>query len=597
MGRHRGKYAEGPSDRSRRRKGRGGAVAALAAAMVIVVGLAVAGVYAFGRGDGCGGSDIDLVVAVSPELAPALSELADDFNAEEHTVDQRCVRADVREADSANVAFQITGAGATTGDTDSHVWIPDSSLWPRLVQGQAGDAVITETGTSVARTPLVVAELSEFADDQDGTTWADVVPTTAPGDEAERVVRVVDPTRSSSGLATLYLLNGALEEASPDADTFNAHMTAALQALHRGASADEDSAFLALSGGSSEAPPVMVMSEQAVWRYNTDHADAVAQPNYLDDGTYFLDYPYIVRSDDSEITRAAEEFRAAVRSDAAVDLFLGEGFRGPEGELDDGVLTADAGFGADVPTELPAPSDGSVRELTRFWNQLKMDSRVLTIVDVSGSMLAEVPGTGLTRMQVAGAASAEGLQMFSDSSELGLWKFSTNVNNALHYQEVAPIRELQATGDTGEEHRDVLGAALQSMQPLPEGDTALYETYLAAYQEMSRTYRPDRTNVILMLTDGDNDNPGGMELDELMSQLESMASPSRPIPIITIAFGPDVQNLEPLQRIAAATGGAAYMTEDPTEIGDIFLQAFSLRIVGDEESADGAEDAEDADEG
>ncbi|WP_017543834.1 substrate-binding and VWA domain-containing protein [Nocardiopsis prasina] len=583
MGRHRGKYAEEPSDRSRRHRGRGGAVAALAAAMVIVVGLAVAGVYMFGQGDGCGSSDIELNVAVSPELAPALADLAGDFNDEEHTVDNHCVRASVREADSADVAFQITGSGATTGDTDSHVWIPDSSVWPRLVQSQAGDAVITETGTSVARSPLVVAELAEYADDQEGTTWTDVVPTGAPGEEADRVVRVVDPTRSSSGLATLYLLNGALEEASPDADTFNAQMTAALQALHRGTSADEDSAFLALSGGNAEAPPVMVMSEQAVWRYNTAHTDAAAQPSYLEDGTYFLDYPYIVRSEDSEITRAAEVFRASVRSEAAAERLLDEGFRGPEGELDGGVLTEDAGFRAEQPTELPAPSEGSITELTRFWNQLKMDSRVLTIVDVSGSMLAEVPGTGLTRMQVAGAASAEGLQMFSETSELGLWEFSTNVNNNLHYQEVAPIRELQATDDSGNEHRDVLGAALQAMQPLPEGDTALYETYLAAYQEMSRTYRPDRTNVILMLTDGDNDNPGGMELDELMSQLESMSSPSRPIPIITIAFGPDVQNLEPLQRIAAATGGAAYMTEDPTEIGDIFLQAFSLRIVTEEE--------------
>ncbi|MFE1167006.1 substrate-binding and VWA domain-containing protein [Nocardiopsis sp. NPDC058789] len=583
MGRHRGKYAEGPSDRSRRRRGRGGAVAALAAAMVIVVGLAVAGVYMFGQGDGCGGSDIELNVAVSPELAPALADVAGDFNAEEHTVDNRCVRASVTEADSADVAFQITGSGATTGDTDSHVWIPDSSVWPRMVQSQAGDAVITETGTSVARSPLVVAELAEFADDREGTTWTDVVPTAAPGEETDRVVRVVDPTRSSSGLATLYLLNGALEEASPDADTFNAHMTAALQALHRGASADEDSAFLALSGGNAEAPPLMVMSEQSVWRYNEAHADAAAQPSYLDDGTYFLDYPYIVRSEDSEITRAAEVFRASVRSDESAERLLDEGFRGPEGELDDGVLTEGAGFRAEEPSELPAPSEGSITELTRFWNQLKMDSRVLTIVDVSGSMLAEVPGTGLTRMQVAGAASAEGLQMFSDSSELGLWEFSTNVNNNLHYQEVAPIRELQATDDSGNEHRDVLGAALQGMQPLPEGDTALYETYLAAYQEMSRTYRPDRTNVILMLTDGDDDNPGGMELDELMSQLESMSSPSRPIPIITIAFGPDVRNLEPLQQIAAATGGAAYMTEDPTEIGDIFLQAFSLRIVSDDD--------------
>ncbi|WP_026119657.1 substrate-binding and VWA domain-containing protein [Nocardiopsis ganjiahuensis] len=585
MGRHRGKYAEEPSGRSRRRRGRGGAFAALAAAMVIVVGLAVAGVYMFGQGDGCSGSDIELDIAVSPELGPALTDVASDFNAEEHTVDNSCVRANVRQADSANVAFGITGSGATMGDTDSDVWIPDSSVWPRLVQSQAGDAVITETGTSLARSPLVLAELVEFADDsEDETTWMDVVPTAAPGEETDRVVRVIDPARSSSGLGTLYLLNGALEESSPDADTFNAHMTAALQALHQGASADEDAAFLALSGGSEAAPPVMVMSEQALWRYNSAHADAPAQPSYLSDGTYFLDYPYIVRSEDSAITRAAEVFRTAVRSDEAAARFLDEGFRGPEGELNSSVLAEDAGFRTEEPSELPAPSENSITELTRFWNQLKMDSRVLTIVDISGSMLAEVPGTGLTRMQVAGAASAEGLQMFSDTSELGLWEFSTNVNNNLHYQEIAPIRELQATDDAGNEHRDVIGAALQGLEPLPQGDTALYETYLAAYQEMSRTYRPDRTNVVLMLTDGDNDNPGGMELDELMEQINSLSSPSRPIPIITIAFGPDVQNLEPLQEIAAATGGAAYMTEDPTEIGEIFLQAFSLRIAEDEES-------------
>ena len=583
MGRHRGKYAEEPSGRSRRRRGRGGAFAALAAAMVIVVGLAVAGVYMFGQGDGCSGSDIELDIAVSPELGPALTDVASSFNSEDHTVDNSCVRANVRQADSANVAFGITGSGATMGDTESDVWIPDSSVWPRLVQSQAGDAVITETGTSLARSPLVLAELAEFADDSDDeTTWMDVVPTAAPGEEADRVVRVVDPARSSSGLGTLYLLNGALEESSPDADTFNAHMTAALQALHQGASADEDAAFLALSGGSEAAPPIMVMSEQAVWRYNSAHAEAPAQPSYLSDGTYFLDYPYIVRSEDSEITRAAEVFRTAVRSDEAAERFLDEGFRGPEGEFNDSVLAEDAGFQSEEPGELPAPSEGSITELTRFWNQLKMDSRVLTIVDISGSMLAEVPGTGLTRMQVAGAASAEGLQMFSDTSELGLWEFSTNVNNNLHYQEIAPIRELQATDEAGNDHRDVIGAALQGLEPLPQGDTALYETYLAAYQEMSRTYRPDRTNVVLMLTDGDNDNPGGMELDELMEQINSLASPSRPIPIITIAFGPDVQNLEPLQEIAAATGGAAYMTEDPTEIGDIFLQAFSLRIADDD---------------
>ncbi|MEU0491686.1 substrate-binding and VWA domain-containing protein [Nocardiopsis sp. NPDC006139] len=579
MGRHRGRYAEEAPGRSRRRRGRGGAFAALAAALVIVVGLAGVGVYMFGNSGGCGGSDIRLDVAVSPELAPAVDAVARDFNLTDTAVDGRCVHVEVRQVDSANVAFGITGSGATMGDTDSDVWIPDSSVWPRIVQSQSGDAVLTDTGTSVARSPLVVTELAAYAEETEApTTWMDVVPTAAPGEQAERTVRVVDPARSSTGLGTLYLLNGALEEASPDAETFNAAMTAALQSLHRGASADEEAAFLALSGGGEEAPPLMVMSEQAAWRYNSAYEENAVRVDYLEGGTYYLDYPYLVRTEDSVLTRAAEEFRTAIRSDSARGHILAEGFRGPEGEVDTSVLSGDHGFVEAAPEELATPSEGSITDLTRTWNQMKMDSRVLAIVDISGSMLAEVPGTGMTRMQVTGAAATQGLEMFTPSSELGLWQFSTNVNNNLHYQELAPIRELQATADDGSEHRAVLSQALGSLQPLPQGDTALYDTYLAAYQEMSRTYRPDRNNVILMLTDGDNDNPGGLDLDGLLTQIEAIASPSRPIPIITIAFGPDVQNLEPLQEIAAATGGASYMTEDPTEIGDIFIRAFSLRI-------------------
>ena len=584
MGRHRGKYAEeAPGRRRRRRRRRGGAIAALATALVIAIGAVVAGIHVIDRVDGCTGSDLTLDVAVAPEMAPAVDAIATDFNAGEHTVDDECVHVDVRQVDSANVAFGITGSGATMGDTDSDVWIPDSSVWPRLVQSQAGDAIIAETGTSLARTPLVLTELDEFADDDKEHTWADVVPTSAPGEEEGRNVRVVDPSRSSTGLGMLYLVHGALEESSPDTDTFNARMTAALQALHQGASADEEAAFLSLSGGSEEAPPLMVMSEQAVWRYNAQHSDAPARAGYLD-STYYLDYPYIVRSEESNITRAAEEFRTAVRDAESQQHFLSEGFRDADGALDSSVLTEEAGFREDVPEELPVPSEDSIDELTRSWKQLKMDSRVLTIVDISGSMLAEVPGTGMSRMQVTGAAASEGLQMFTSSSELGLWEFSTNVNGDLHHQELAPIRELQATADDGTEHRDVLDSALAGLEPLPDGDTALYETYLAAYQEMSQNYRPDRSNVILMLTDGDNDNPGGLELDELLEEIDGLSDPSQPIPIITIAFGPEVQHLEPLQEIAAATGGAAYMTEDPTEIGDIFLQAFSLRISEDIEN-------------
>jgi len=33
----------------------------------------------------------------------------------------------------------------------------------------------------------------------------------------------------------------------------------------------------------------------------------------------------------------------------------------------------------------------------------------------------------------------------------------------------------------------------------------------------------------------------------------------------------------PLQQITSTTGGGVFVAEDPTKIGDIFLQAISLR--------------------
>src|SRR5699024_10496656 len=113
VGRHRGKYAEeAPGRRRRRRRRRGGAIAALATALVIAIGAVVAGIHVIDRVDGCTGSDLTLDVAVAPEMAPAVDAIATDFNAGEHTVDDECVHVDVRQVDSANVAFGITGSGA-----------------------------------------------------------------------------------------------------------------------------------------------------------------------------------------------------------------------------------------------------------------------------------------------------------------------------------------------------------------------------------------------------------------------------------------------------------------------------------------------------
>ncbi|MBB6170676.1 hypothetical protein HNR23_000736 [Nocardiopsis mwathae] len=598
MGRHRenhpddeGRTARADIGRSRRRRGRGGAFVALAAAFAIILGLGITGWYTLSGQDGCGGQDIRLSVVASPELVPPLSRTTAEFNDARHGVDGRCVRVDVRAEDSANVAYGITGAGPTLGDTDSDVWIPDSRLWQNIVEDHSNGNAFTDTGTSVAYSPLVLAQPAEAAEKADEEpSWDALVPTAAPtGGAAANAVRVVDPTRSSSGMATLALIAGAVGGEEDD----QPQLVAALQTLQRGVTPDEEAAFGLLSeaAGTADtadtaAPPIMVLSEQAAWRYNADHADAPTRVSYPDGGTYTLDYPYIVRTEDPVLSRAAEAFRSALSEQSVEDTLLSHGFRTAEGRGDPDVLSTAAGFAEDAPDSLPDPSAGTVQRLGQAWNQLKLDTRLLTIIDISGSMLEPVPGTEMNRMQVTTAAAAEGLNMFPPESELGLWEFSTFLNEELDYRELLPVRELSAESD-GVTHKERLAKTLSEIEPKPTGDTGLYDTYLAAFREMQRNYRADRINAILMLTDGNNDDPDGISLEHLLQTLQTEGSRERPVPIFTIAFGPGIDP-EPMEKVAEATGGAAYNTEDPTEIGDIFLRAFAQRLKGPEgEEADG----------
>ncbi|PSK96611.1 von Willebrand factor type A domain-containing protein [Murinocardiopsis flavida] len=564
--------------RNRRRRGRGGAVAALSAAVAVVVAVAGVGFYVFGSSGTCGGRDIALKVAASPDIAPALSGVAARFNAEEHAVDDRCVTVEVRGVDSADVAYGITGAGPTMGDTDSQVWIPDSSLWTDIVSSDSGDATVTDTGTSLAQSPLVLAtpqeEKKKEEDKGEGgadPSWKTLVPTSSAA--AAYDVRVVDPVRSSSGIATLSLVSAALGDGSEP------QLIAALQGLQKGSAASEEDAFDALEkGGGDSGMPALVLSEQAATRYNAEHDDAPAVVDYPNGGTYTLDYPYVLRTADPLESRAAEAFRAAATGKDAVKELTGEGFRDSEGAADTRALPADMGFQEAPPKGLPTPSEKAVRSLTETWNQLKLNTRMLTLVDISGSMAEPVAGTPYTRMQVTSKAAAEGLGLFPEQAEIGLWEFSVRINNDLDYRETVPIRALNDEVD-GASQKDTLGAALTGAEPKPDGDTGLYDSILAAHREMSRTYKTDRVNTILVLTDGNNDDPGSISLKKLLATLEEEFAPSRPVAVISIAFGPDVDP-EPLRKIAKATRGAAYSTDDPSEIGEIFLKSFALRIKG-----------------
>jgi hypothetical protein len=105
-----------------------------------------------------------------------------------------------------------------------------------------------------------------------------------------------------------------------------------------------------------------------------------------------------------------------------------------------------------------------------------------------------------------------------------------------------------------------------------DGATGLYDSALAIYQDTRKTYTPGEFNAVVTLTDGANEDPGSISLDALTGRLRKLADPERPIPLIAIAIGPDADKAA-CDRIAKASGGAAYRVSDPAQIHQVLLKA------------------------
>ena len=55
---------------------------------------------------------------------------------------------------------------------------------------------------------------------------------------------------------------------------------------------------------------------------------------------------------------------------------------------------------------------------------------------------------------------------------------------------------------------------------------------------MQRGYAPDRDNLIVVLTDGRNDDStGGLSTDQLIARLKAAADPQRPVRVIVVGMG------------------------------------------------------------
>ncbi|SDM68312.1 substrate-binding domain-containing protein [Nonomuraea jiangxiensis] len=582
MGRHRtdefdgGYRAHEPSAR-RRSRGRGKVLVPLAGAVALAVLLGVAAFVIFNRDHDCSDGKLPLRVVATPDIQPALSKIAGRYNKALHSVDSRCVEVTVAKEAAARTANSLA-AGKVSAD----FWVADSSLLLESVRRTPAGEALPQPEGSVATSPVVLAAARSAAAKLSGSiqpSWVSMVAAAnvANVDGPGRKVRVLalDPQKNSAGLAALLAAAGVAREAKQDQA-----LVGAMKELSGQLASDSTALLASLTVKSGSRVPVGVTSEQAIYAHNSQKPDAPVVALYPKEGTLSLDYPVTILAKDPSVIKAATDFKQDLATDSAQKTLREDGFRGTDGSAG-AALSKDKGFTPDTPPALDPPDSATVARMVQTWSRLNLGSRLLTLLDVSGTMALPVPGTNMTRMQAINKIATEGLGLFPADSELGLWSFSTHLDGqGRDWKELVSVGPASETVN-GVLRKDLLVRAFAQVQAKPTGDTGLNDTVKAAYTELTKTYAGDKINTLLILTDGaGNDDPdGGVSNSQLLQFLKKTYDPKRPISILLIAFGPEAQKGKAqMDALAKATGGEAYIAKDILQVRDFFLQGMERRL-------------------
>jgi hypothetical protein len=501
-----------------------------------------------------------LEVAAAPAIAPTLGELADTGAA------GACAEVRVSARDSAGYAEIL--ANPPPG-TLPQVWVPESTFWLGRAQAR-GAFTVPAAGTSIANSPVVIA-LTEAAASNLGwprkaVPWSDLLGTQS----TTLPVGIPDPAADPIGVAALVGVQAATA-GGPDAGPAESLV---LRRLTRYVVPRASDLYLRLpeAGGGAGSLQAFLTSEQALMRHNSRGAATTSLvASYPGPTIPTLDFPYVVLpgAQKADVAAATTFLDRLLRPDAR-EALQKAGFRDPDGTppamdgLDPSPSASRVSTEPITPVAMPT-EDELVQVLSR-WTGVQLSARILAVIDVSGSM-NERTSTGQTRLSLMMQAGQEGVGLLLDTTELGIWVFSTRMDGDRDYQVLVP------TGPLSEQRNRIVGA-LGGIKAKPDGDTGLYDTTLAAYQEGRRTWMPGRINIVLIATDGRNDDDNSIGRLQLIAELKKLADPRRPLPILFMGLGDGIDRSE-LNEIAGAVDGRVYVAQQPSDIRGIFFAALS----------------------
>jgi Ca-activated chloride channel homolog len=554
---------------------------------------------------------LELTVEAAPEVLDPVQLASVEYQKSEPSVDGKCVTIQVRPR-AAHETTQLLGAGwpdATAGSLPD-VWIPDSTHWLDIARIQEpARAVLPETATTIATSPVIIAMPRSMARTMGwpdkNLSWEDLLTHEGSttfwrdhGDERHDRFQVVmaDPQASSASLAAMMSmvavkLRKPVEDLTAQRFQDDQSVKETVLGLERGSAAVPGSTEAMLSylrradseGHLPDYVSAVPMSESVMFEYNLGvvadgTAAAPKEPlvaTYPTDGMIVQGVPFVPVDPGSDPDRAAasEAFLAALLGENCQAIFAGAGLRAPD--MSSQKLTAEAGFTPDLRlAQVGTMNPEAMASALELFQNIHRAGTTLAVIDTSGSMEKVVAGSGgRTRLDVAIAALQEGYTLAAADSNLGLWQFSRLLEGDVDYRELVPIGPMSEMVD-GVSRRDTLIARSGALET--GGDTALYDTALAAFRKLTAAYTPGRPNQVILLTDGRNEDLGSLTLEDLIATLRQEFNPERPVHLITIAYG-EQADTQALQRISTATDAKSYPALDENSISQVILNILTGR--------------------
>ena len=537
---------------------------ALVAAVAVVIAAAAVTVTVLRTGHTSGPSaavqsshpclnGVSLSVITAPQVQAATQAIADAWVATKPTVNGKCITVTV---DQENPNAAVQSLGVSPADT---VWIPDSRFWADQLRAASPTFRSAVTvSDSVGSSPLVVATAPSRSASIAAAAkmgWAGVL-------MGQAVVAVPDPLTTTEGALSALAVQSAIGS-RPDS---SAMLVGAFGRLASTAIEEDGPTGFEAMQNSPASAPAFVASEQDVVQANRGKKAPVASAVYPNGPTPILDFPVVrvtLPNTDLNVAAAQALFISQLGSTSARMAYSEAGLRAdprlPLGPGENAIGAAQRPV-----TAASSPAATQVALASRLWVAAIKPSNLLAAIDVSGSM-GDTSGTALSKIALAAAAAQTAMSIVPDSWTLGLWAFSAHDPPATDWTELTPLSNVGSS-------RPQLAAAAGTLPGRVGGNTGLYDTAWAAFQDVTRNYNPADVNVVALLTDGANVDPNGIDLPTLTSRLKAAYNPQRPVRIVTIGIGSQA-DAGALQAISNATHGQSYIVLNPVDIKSVLLQA------------------------